>query len=203
MKNSKLMKLNFMALCVVLGIVSKKLINPFANLITETLHIPGGVSTGFSIMFLVIAAEMIHSPGYDSESGWTDKCGLFMGTVQGFVSLALGRVGSMGILMPIGFMATGAAIDLIYMAGKNMTFSRVERMVLANSFAALMASVTANLIVFHLQGPVLVLYFGVSAVSGMMYGFLAHAVAVRVKPVFDQYSYSCGQTFAQQSMDEN
>ena len=189
MKNSKLMKLNFMALCVVLGIVSKKLINPFANLITETLHIPGGVSTGFSIMFLVIAAEILHSSGYDSESGWIDKCGVLMGTVQGLVSLALGRVGSMGILMPIGFMATGAAIDGIYMLSKYIDCSPMERMVLANSCAALMASVTANLIVFRLSGPVLILYFGVSAVSGMMYGFLGHAVAGRVRPVFYQYCY--------------
>lgn len=189
MRNSKLMKLNFMALCVVLGIVSKKLINPFANLITETLHIPGGVSTGFSIMFLVIAAEMIHSSGYDSKSGWTDRCGLLMGTVQGFVSLALGRVGSMGILMPIGFMATGAAIDGIYKLSEHIQCSMMERMVLANSFAALMASVTANMIVFHLRGPVLVLYLSVSAVSGMLYGFLAYTVAVRVRPVFYQYCY--------------
>lgn len=187
MKNSKLLKLNFMALCVVLGIVSKKMMNPFANLITETLHIPGGISTGFSIMFLVIATEILQTPGYDSESGWQDKCGLFMGTVQGFVNLSLGRVGSMGILMPIGFMATGAAIDLIYALGKHVHFSRMERMMIANSFAALMASVTANLIVFHLKGPVLVLYFGVSAVSGMIYGFLAQAVVIRIRPVFYQY----------------
>lgn len=187
MKNSKLVKLNFMALCVVLGILSKKLINPFANLITESLHIPGGVSTGFSIMFLVVAVEIIHFSSYDSKSGWEDKCGLLMGTVQGFVSLALGRVGSMGILMPIGFMATGAAIDVIYMLSDYFAFSVRERMTLANSFAALMASVTANLIVFHLQGPVLVLYLSVSAVSGMIYGMMADTVAVRIKPVFYQY----------------
>ena len=187
MKNSKLMKLNFMALCVVLGIVSKKLLNPLANLITESLHIPGGVSTGFSIMFLVIATEMIHSPGYDRQSGWENKCGLLMGSVQGFVSLALGRVGSMGILMPIGFMATGAAIDATYTLSKYMGFSPTERMVFANSFAALMASVTANLIVFHLSGSVLILYLSVSAFSGMVYGFLGYAVAVRVRPVYLQY----------------
>lgn len=189
MKNSKLVKLNFMALCVVLGLISKKLMNPVANLITESLHIPGGVSTGFSIMFLVIASEIIRSPGYDSQSGWTDKCGILMGTVQGFLSLALGRVGSMGILMPIGFMATGMAIDFIYFISRYMDCPPLERMVLANSLAALMASVTANAIVFHLKGPVLILYFSVSAVSGMLYGFLAHAVAVRVKPIFYQYCY--------------
>ena len=59
MKHSKLAMLNFMALCCVLGMFTKKLINPFANIITEALHIPGGISTGFSIMFLVIATEVV------------------------------------------------------------------------------------------------------------------------------------------------
>ncbi|MBE5956993.1 MAG: hypothetical protein E7253_11165 [Lachnospiraceae bacterium] len=189
MKKSKLMMLNFMALSIVLGLVSKKMMNPFANLITEALHIPGGISTGFSIMFLVIAAEIIKFSCYDSYDGMADKCGILMGTVQGLVALALGRVGSMGILMPIGFMATGFAIDLVYRIAKRIDCSRRERMVIANSFAALMASVTANIIVFRLWGPVLMLYLCVSAVSGMMYGFLAASVALRVQPIFYQYSY--------------
>lgn len=50
----KLYKLNFMAICCILGLIVKKILNPFANVITEALHIPGGVSTGFSIMFLVV-----------------------------------------------------------------------------------------------------------------------------------------------------
>ncbi len=189
MKKTKLMMLNFMALCIVLGIVSKKVMNPFANLITEALHIPGGISTGFSIMFLVIAAEIVKFSCYDSYDGMAEKCGLLMGTVQGLVTLAMGRVGSMGILMPIGFMATGAAIDFVYKLVRYTGCSRKERMVLANSFAALMASVTANIIVFRLWGPVLVLYLAVSALSGMIYGFLASAVSTRVEPVFYQYNY--------------
>ena len=48
-----------MAFCCVLGLVTKKLINPMANVITEALHIPGGISTGFSLMVLVIAAEIV------------------------------------------------------------------------------------------------------------------------------------------------
>ena len=183
MKCSKLMKLNFMSICIVLGIVSKKLINPFANMITEVLHIPGGISTGFSIMFLVIAAEIIHlTSEQDKKKGWISGCGLLMGTVQGFLSLALGRVGNMGILMPVGFMATGAAIDFIYFLSKYIRLTTQEKMVLANSFAALMASVIANWIVFHLRGPALILYFSVSALSGMMYGFLAYGVLKRIKP---------------------
>ena len=39
MKKSKLTKLIFMALCAVLGLFAKKLINPFANLLTDSSFI--------------------------------------------------------------------------------------------------------------------------------------------------------------------
>lgn len=183
MKYSKLTMLNFMALCCVLGLFTKKLINPFANVITEALHIPGGVSTGFSIMFLVIAAEVVRGKG----------CGTLMGTVQGFLALALGRVGSMGILMPLGYISTGIAIDFIYDVQKYMKCSKTERMVFANALAALMASVTANLLVFHLNGPVLWLYLGVSATSGTCYGFLGSVIVTRLYPLFKNNQLSGGR----------
>ena len=103
-----------------------------------------------------------------------------MGTVQGFLSLALGRVGSMGIFMPIGFIVPGIPIDVIYALQKYIKFSRIERMVFANALAAIMASVTANIIVFHLNGPVLGLYLCVSGVSGVLYGCLGAAIVEKL-----------------------
>lgn len=175
MRYSKLTMLNFMAICCVLGLFTKKLINPFANIITEALHIPGGVSTGFSIMFLVIAAEIVQKR----------HCGTLMATVQGFLALALGRVGSMGILMPIAYIVTGIAIDCVYSLQKYVRFSKTERMVFANALAATMASLTANILVFRLNGPVLWLYLCVSATSGSLYGFLGSSVVTRLYPIFN------------------
>lgn len=183
MKHSKLAKLNFMALCCVLGMFVKKLINPFANIITEALHIPGGISTGFSIMFLVIATEIVRGNETNVLDSEIRKCGTLMGTVQGLLSLALGRVGSMGIFMPIGFIIPGIAIDFIYSLQKHLKFSQIERMVFANALAALMASVTANVIVFHLSGPVLGLYLSVSGVSGIIFGCLGFSIAARLRSV--------------------
>lgn len=177
MKYSRLSMLNFMALCCVLGLVVKKVINPFANVITEVLHIPGGISTGFSIMFLVIAMEIVQMK----------HAGTMMGVVQGFLALALGRVGSMGLLSPIGYTVPGMAIDLVYFLQKYLKFSQTERMVFANALAAVMASVTANILVFHLHGPVLWLYLCVSATSGTIYGFLGSAVVKRMNAVRYQY----------------
>lgn len=180
MKISKLQMLNFMALCCTLGLFVKKLVNPLANVVTEALHIPGGVSTGFSIMFLVIATEVVRMK----------RCGTMMGTVQGFLALALGRIGSMGVLVPINYIATGIAIDVIYSLDKTFKFTRLERMVLANGLAAVTASVVANLIVFHLSGPVLWLYLSVSATSGSIYGVLGAVIVARISPVYCQSGMS-------------
>ena len=184
MRQSRLSKLNFMALCCVLGLFTKKLINPLANVITETLHIPGGISTGFSIMFLVVAAEVVYGGDvYEADANgrqWK-HCGTLMGAVQGFLALCLGRVGSMGILAPIGYIVPGMMIDLIYGVAERFRLDRTERMVFANALAAVMASVTANVIVFRLWGPVLFLYLCVSAFSGTLYGFLGLAVAAKLR----------------------
>ena len=180
MKNSKLHMLIFMALCCSLGLFVKKLVNPLANVVTEALHIPGGISTGFSIMFLVVAAEIVRMK----------HSGMMMGAVQGFLALALGRIGSMGILAPLGYFVPGMAIDVVYFLQRYLKLTRTERMVLANALAAMMASVTANIVVFHLSGPVLLLYLCVSLTSGSIYGFLGSLIVVRLYPVYHQYGVS-------------
>jgi len=174
MKQTKLNMLIFMALCCTLGLFVKKLVNPLANVITEALHIPGGISTGFSIMFLVVAAEVV----------MMKRSGMMMGAVQGFLALALGRIGSMGILAPLGYIVPGITIDIVYSLQKYLKLSRTERMVLANGLAAVMASVTANVLVFHLRGPVLWLYLCVSLTSGSIYGYIGSLIAVRLYPVY-------------------
>ena len=118
MNNLSLKHLNlrawlFMALCCDLGFFSKKLISPVAHLITGFLHIPGGVSTSFSLMFLVIAASLIPVFG----------CAALMGAVQSMLALFFGMTGSMGLLAPIGYILPGLAIDLILYISRKMTNS--------------------------------------------------------------------------------
>lgn len=175
MKTTKLQRLTFMALCCSLGLVVKKLVNPVANIITESLHIPGGISTGFSIMFLVIAAEIVG----------TKQCGLLMGTVQGALALVLGRIGSMGIFAPIAYLVPGMVIDGVYRGNRYLKLPRTERMMAANALAAVSASLTANLLVFHLHGPAFWLYICVSAASGSIYGVLGSAIVKRISPILN------------------
>lgn len=148
--------------------------NPIANMVTDSLHIPGGISTAFSLMFLVIAAELVPLP----------RCGAMMGMVQGLLALIMGRVGSMGLFMPLGYFLPGVAIDLsllVFRKSKRCTLE--ERIILTNMTCAVTASLTANLIVFRLRGPALLLYVSVSASSGFLFGTLGTILAKRLKPI--------------------
>ena len=174
MKTFRLRTLVFLALCCDLGLFSKRLISLAANLITGFLHIPGGIGTSLSLMFLVIAAVMVERFG----------CAAVMGAVQSVLALAFGMVGSMGALAPIGYIVPGLVIDLLLTATRRSPLSQRDRVVLANAVAAPCAALTANIIVFRLNGVVLLLYLCVSATSGTIFGLVGGSLASRLTPVF-------------------
>lgn len=173
MKDLPLRTLIFLALCCDLGLFSKRLIGPAANIITDALHIPGGISTGFSLMFLAIAAMLVPRFG----------CGTIMGMVQSVLALGMGMVGSMGALSPIGYVLPGLVIDLIAWMTQSWRISLHGRMMLLNAAAAVAASLAANWIVFRLRGAPLLLYLCVSATSGALCGLLGAQVTGRLLPV--------------------
>ena len=180
MRRTRLTMLIFMALCCVLGIFSKQLVNPLANVITEALHIPGGIGKSFSIMFLTVAVEVARNQKDLEKDRLFWFGGTLMGLVQGLLSLALGRVGSMGALMPLGFIASGIGLDVIYALAKLLRLNCIERMVFATSLASVLGSLIANLLVFHLWGAVLWLYLCVAALSGALFGILGAWVVDRL-----------------------
>ena len=173
MKKSKLRMYIFMALCCTMGLFVKKLVNPFANIITESLHIPGGISTAFSTMFLVVACQF-------ADMKW---CGSLMGLVQGALALAMGRVGSMGALMPIGYFVPGVVTDIARIIFGRIKMTDTERIAMTNMLASVSAALTANALVFGLWGVVLVLYLAVAGVSGLAFGLLGAELTKRLKKV--------------------
>jgi len=173
MKEYRLKDLIYLALCCDIGLLSKRLISPFANMITDFLKIPGGIGTAFSLMFLVVGKDMIPLRG----------CAALMGFVQSMIMLALGLTGSMGLLAPIGYIVPGIVIDLVYFIGKKTGMERSGRMVLANMLASASAGLTANLIVFRLKGIPLALYVTVALLSGAVCGCLACMLSTRLKPI--------------------
>lgn len=178
MRKIPLKTLLFLTLCCDLGLFSKRLINPLANLFTDALHIPGGIGTSFSLMFLVIAAAVVPMFG----------CGTIMGAVQSVLALAFGMVGSMGALSPIGYILPGIAIDLLTWTLGRTRLSDLSKLALINSCAGVVASLTACAIVFRLQGPVLLLYLCVSATSGAVCGTLGAEIVRRMRPLLKTVS---------------
>ncbi len=181
MKTCKLRTMIFLALCCDLGLFAKRMVNPFVNVITDALHIPGGVGTSFSLMFLVVAAALTPCA----------FCGAAMGIVQSVLALGLGMVGNMGALSPIGYIVPGLAVDLFFLLTKGLPLSRSEQMVLANAAASLCAALAANCIVFRLSGVVLLLYLSVATTSGALCGVLGAELAVRLAPVITA-DLNCG-----------
>ena len=173
MKRTRLRRMIFLALCCDLGLFSKRVIAPFANLLTDYLHIPGGIGTSFSLMFLVIAASLIPVFG----------CAALMGAVQSMLALFFGMTGSMGLLAPIGYILPGLAIDLILYISRKMTNSSCPGIMPAMIVSSVTACLTATVIVYRLRGIVLLLYVFVSAASGSLCGILAVSLVSRLKPV--------------------
>ena len=174
MKRERLKRLIFMALCCDMGIFAKKLIVPAANILTDTLHIPGGIGTSFSLMFIVIAAVFV--PRFGSAT--------LMGAVQSGIALCMGTVGSMGVLAPVGYILPAFAIDCVLWLSRRLKLGRSESLLIANAVAAVMACLAANMIVFGLHGIVLALYVSVSATSGAICGALAGSIAEKLEPLF-------------------
>ena len=174
MKRFSLRNLLFLTLCCDLGLFSKRLIAPAANILTDFLRIPGGIGTSFSLMFLVVAAELVPIFG----------CATLMSIIQSMIALSLGMVGSMGILSPIGYIVPGIVIDLIFLLSRKTGLGTDLTLTLANMLGAASAGLAANFIVFHLPGIPLALYIVVALASGAACGSFAGVLAKRLRPVF-------------------
>lgn len=172
-KREALRDLIFLTLCCDLGLFGKRIIAPVANIITDSLRIPGGIGTAFSLMFLVIAAFLIKGRG----------CATLMGVVQSALALAMGMIGSMGALSPIGYIVPGIVIDLIVFLYRKFGWQTGTSMVVANMLGSATAGLVANLIVFNLHGAVLGLYISVALLSGALFGWLGYILEERLKPV--------------------
>ena len=156
----------FMLVLCVAGVLAKKAINPTANMVTDFLHIPGGISTALSLMFLVIGAGL-------TKGRW--NAGI-MGLLQGISALMMGSVGSMGVLIPMAYFLPGVAIDLMMLLPFKTASGMRVKAFLANIASSLSAAVFADIMVFHLPAAVLTVYLFVAALSGAICGYLAGEV---------------------------
>jgi len=183
----KLRDLVFMTLCCDLGLFSKRLISPVANIVTDFIRIPGGIGTSFSLMFLVVAASILSVRG----------CATLMAVIQSLLALSLGMIGSMGVLSPIGYIVPGIVIDIVLCLFPKTGLSKNAAMITANMLAGGAAGLTANLIVFRLTGIPLALYIIVSLISGGLCGTLACSLTARLRPVLTKEDGKCQRELLQ------
>lgn len=179
MSKYKLRDLILIALFSDIGLFAKRIIAPIANIITDSLRIPGGIGAAFSIMFVVLASVIIEKKG----------CAVFISLTQSVIALALGMIGNLGALSLIGYIVPGICIDIILWIFKKLGISKMIAMIVANMFGAITASLIASFLVFHLNGMVLLLYLLVSATSGLVFGYLGYELSVKIR-----YAISCEQS---------
>lgn len=173
MKKWNLRQLLFLMLCCDIGLFSKRLLSPVTILITDALRIPDGMSTGFSLMFLVVAAALV--PGFG--------CAALMGAVQSMLAFALGMVGAMGALAPISYILPGLVIDLVLLLTRRTGVPVGGGMVAANALGSITACAAANVLVMHLPGKLLWLYLGTAGLSGMLFGLLGIRIWALAAPI--------------------
>ena len=171
MKEGNLQNMVFWAFCCAMGLFCKRLIGPAANLITGWLHIPGGISSSFSLMFLAVGGVLAPHP----------KCCTIMSAVQSLLALAMGRVGSMGLLSPIGYILPGIVMDLVFAYGRKRDLPEADTLMIANALGAVCAALIANLLVFRLWGLLLLCYVCVAATAGMLFGWLGCVLVRRLR----------------------
>ena len=173
MKKLSLKHLIFLTLCCDLSLISKRLISPVANILTDFLHIPGGIGTSFSLLFLVLGAMLVPFFG----------CAALMGFLQGIIALSLGMVGRMGALSMIGYILPGIVIDCVIAVAKKTHLSDRITAFAANALASVTAGLVANIIVLRLDGIALTIYLGIAFISGAICGYLSGILYKCLQPV--------------------
>lgn len=172
-KNSLLWDFSIMIILCFAGLIVKKLINPAANMVTDALHVPGGISTAFSLMFLVVASGM-------TTRKWTASV---MGSMQALAALSIGMVGSMGILMPLAYIVPGVFVDIVMAIPDKGIFVTKIKAFLANILSSVAAALVANIFVFHLPFKPLLVYILLASLSGAVCGFVAGAALESAKKI--------------------
>jgi hypothetical protein len=174
MKHINVRDLILLAFFADIGFVSKRIIAPFANVLTDFLRVPGGIGTAFSLMFLVIGACMIRRKG----------AAAVMGLVQCILAMSLGLTGAMGMMSPVGYILPGIIIDITIALCTRCNAGIPVTMITANAAGSVMAALTANFIVFRLHGAVLALYLLIGLISGGICGLIAAVIHRRIRPLY-------------------
>ncbi len=162
-------QLTLMAFCLLLGLLTKRIISPVTNVLTDFFRIPGGsASVGFSLAFLVIGREAV--PFFGSAT--------LMGLIQGLLALAMGMSGYQGPLAVFTYTLPGLIIDCSALVMKNRG---LPYFLCASVLSCIGSALLSNILVFHLTGAAQALWLLLAACSGLIGGSCAYLLHSRVK----------------------
>lgn len=156
--------LTFLAICIALSLVTKRVISPVTNLLTDLIRIPGGgAATAFSLMFLLIGTAGL-------QWRWAATAAAF---VQSLIALSLGMSAYQGAFALLTYTLPGLTIDL-----NRILFRKRDKAYFslccagANSAGAMLT----NLLVFRLEGIACLLWLLIAMSMGLAAGLLGETL---------------------------
>lgn len=163
--------LTFLAICVALSLVTKRVISPITNLLTDFLRIPGGsAATAFSLVFLVVGTGGLRWKWATTVAGF----------VQGLIALSLGMSAYQGAFALVTYTVPGVVIDLVrrFYPRRDKTYFSLA-CAAANTAGALLT----NLLVFRLTGTAFLLWMLIACVVGLLGGLLGELLFCRIEKI--------------------
>lgn len=160
--------LTFLAICIALSLVTKRVISPVTNLLTDLIRIPGGgAATAFSLMFLLVGTSGL-------KWRWATTAAAF---VQSLIALSLGFSSNQGLFAVLTYSLPGLVIDLfrIIFPLRDKTYFSLA-CAAANSAGALLT----NILVFRLEGIAFLLWVLVAGSMGVFGGLLGELLFRRI-----------------------
>lgn len=165
--------LTFLAICVALSLVTKRVISPITNLLTDFLRIPGGgAATAFSLMFLVIGT---------SELRW-NWAGAAAGFIQSLIAMSLGMSAYQGVFAILTYTLPGVIIDLFrrFYPRRDKTYFLLT-CAAANTAGALLT----DLLIFRLEGIAFLLWMLIACTVGLLSGILGEMLFRRIVRILE------------------
>ena len=163
-----LRQLVFLAICVALSLVTKRVISPITNLLTDFLRIPGGgAATAFSLMFLVIGTSCLRWRWATAAAGF----------IQSLLALSMGMSAYQGAFALVTYTLPGVVIDLfrLWYKPRDKGYFSLS-CAAANTAGALLT----NLLVFRLEGVAFLLWMLIACCVGLLGGFLGALLFQRI-----------------------
>ena len=172
MKQLNLRQIIFLALCVTLSLISKRLVSPFTNILTDFIRIPGGgAATAFSLVFLIIGCSVTE---YRFAA---TLCAI----AQGFLAVCMGMSSYQGAFVVITYVVPGIVIDILRTCIRTKD---VSYFMLTCCISNTVCAVVSNLLVFHLTSIALLLWILVAASFGLIAGSIGSVVYTRLRPIY-------------------